>query len=459
MKKQTHKTLPTQSALCTLLLCIVLSCCGCGADTKTPSVSGTEDAPADEGENAGNDASNQEPDSPENDMDDNTAAESGDSAPSETDTSVTTGKSNIQIELKEEIDCRTADDGTEYLTKSCTYPVVTIEGNNAAAEKINADIQNRIDSYRADTELETQARGAYEDFAGEDTYYSFLPYSQDLTFDVKRADSNVISFTETSYAFTGGAHGNSAVNGINYNAKTGDLIAFSELSDDSAAFREDTLAYNQKLAESESYRNRMFSEEDITNGTLESVLYADNVWYLSTSGLVFMSQPYALGPYAAGTIEFIIPYGDLADMGFRDSYAYSDRFVLKLQDNAEYSHDLNGDGQEDSLRIYTDYMTDDNEAFSGTVFRPIINGTDFAADNKLLEGLPENTNWAEFTLFDLDPADSYTEIVFYVGQEEENDYVYYSHFYRYDKDGSFTYLGKTKGDINNPLTPVTDLSS
>lgn len=98
----------------------------------------------------------------------------------------------------------------------------------------------------------------------------------------------------TYYAYTGGAHGNYDTIGINYNAKTGDLISFTDLSEDDAAFHEDTLAYNQNLAKTEYYKERMFSEDTITDGTLESVLYADDAWYLSTSGLVFMSGPMLL---------------------------------------------------------------------------------------------------------------------------------------------------------------------
>ena len=39
-------------------------------------------------------------------------------------------------------------DHTIY-TNRCVYPIVTIEGNESAAAKINADIQKRVDAYQA----------------------------------------------------------------------------------------------------------------------------------------------------------------------------------------------------------------------------------------------------------------------------------------------------------------------
>ena len=44
----------------------------------------------------------------------------------------------------------------------------------------------------------------------------------------------------------------------------------------------------------------------------------------SPDGLVFISNPYELGPYVAGMIEFTIPYQDLENMGLNQEYWYTE---------------------------------------------------------------------------------------------------------------------------------------
>lgn len=229
---------------------------------------------------------------------------------------------HVTIEYETEDNSEKAEDGTEIYTSSLSYPVVTIEGNEAAAEKINADIQNRIDSFRTNTTTLDYAKEDYNfRLTDENNDFPFMPYAEDLWFGTARSDSNVISFVEEIYSFSGGAHGNTGHTGINYDTRTGGIISFEELSDDAVGFHDATLAYLQMLAETEEYQERMFDMESGLGGDLESVLYAPDKWYFSADGLTFISDPYELGPYAAGTIEFVIPYSELESMGLKPEYS------------------------------------------------------------------------------------------------------------------------------------------
>lgn len=443
---------------CTLLLCVSLACTACGTNTS-------EEPAPDAGQEAADSSETQEtPDTgTETDASRTDSSDAGDDIPetgentggSETDTTVSTFDSHITIETKNTTEEKTADDGTVYLTKSCSYPVIAIEGNDAAAGKINADLQSRIDSFMADTEIEEWAKEGYDDNIASGSEYPFLAYSDDLTIVPQRADSNVISFTIGSYMFTGGAHGNSDTSAVNYNAKTGEKISFADLSDDPDAFHEDTLAYNQKLAETESYQERMFSPELVSDGSLESVLYADDVWYLAPYGLVFMSNPYALGPYAAGLIEFIIPYSDLAGMGFKDSYAYTDRLVMKLQDRETCHFDLNGDGQEDSIHFFLESVENTDGTY-GSLLHLTVNDTDFSQSGsddvkECLAGF----SWGEYFLYDMNVEDAYTELTVLSWESDTSYSGYYSYFFRYTEDGSLIYLGKSNGDMSDPAITVS----
>ena len=450
---------PQGSVLCALLLSASLACtaCGAGAD-ETPAADAGQNTDADSSEvweNPDAETDTSQTESPNAGSEEDTSDTGGNAGDSETDITVSTFESHITFETKSGNEEKTADDGTVYLTKSYSYPVVTIEGNDAAADKINADLQSRIDSFLAAAEIEEWAKESYDEAIASDMEYPFLAYSDDMTIAPQRADSNVISFTINSYMFTGGAHGNSGTTAVNYNAKTGDQISFADLSDDPAAFHEDTLAYNQKLAETESYRERMFSSDSISDGTLESVLYADDVWYLSPSGLVFMSNPYALGPYAAGLIEFIIPYSDLAGMGFKDSYAYADRFIMTLQENETYHFDLNGDGQEDSVHFRLENTENEGGTY-GNLLHLTVNDTDFSQSGsddvkECLAGF----SWGQYFLYDMNAEDAYTELVVLFWESDTSYSGYYSYFFRYTKDGDLIYLGKSIGNMSDPTVTVS----
>lgn len=222
----------------------------------------------------------------------------------------------ISIEFETVEDNETAEDGTVIYTSSYNKPTVTIDGNEEAAQKINDDLQSRIDDFIA-ANLVDEAKQDYEMSMKEE--YTFMEYSQYLDFGAKRTDTNVISFTITESEFSGGAHGMNIETGVNYDTKTGEIIAFDSLSDDPAKFHDETLAFNKELAKTDEYKERLF-EDDMIQDIFETTLYGENKWYLSGEGLVFISNPYELGPYASGAIEFTVPYDELSNMGLKEQY-------------------------------------------------------------------------------------------------------------------------------------------
>lgn len=466
MKK---RTIMTSNTLYTALLCAAIACATCACKAGTDA-SGTADAG--QSSTPDTDISGQTQDIDQNtgsnqntaqntDSETDTAeADSGTGTPDidpETDTTVSVFPSHIRIEMQHEEEDLTADDGAVLCTTSYTYPVVSIEGNDDAAEKINADIRSRLDSFVADTEVEEWAKENYDYQTESEDEYPFLSYYDDMLFSIQRSDSNVISFTVTCYAFTGGAHGNYTTQGVNYNAKTGDVITFSDLSDDADAFHEDTLAFNQALAKTEAYQMRMFSEDMLNGVSLENVLYADDAWYLSSSGLTFISDPYALGPYAAGTIEFIIPYTDLADMGFSQNYTYADRTAMKLLTGTANSFDLNADGEEETILFSTETIAKEDDTYS-TLLHLTIDDVDFSDQcNDVFQETSTGYPVDQISVFDLNVDDDYTELVLLSGESEDNNFVYSSYFFRYTKDKRLLYLGKAKGDALNPAVTITQI--
>ena len=374
----------------------------------------------------------------------------------EIDINVSTIESSVSVIMKTEVKPLIDENGITYYTLSSTYPIISIEGNESAAEKINADIRSRIDPFLS----ESESYEIYKNWAAylheNEPERTDTLFNEDWTYKVTRADDNVISFAITNYFYDGGIHGHFNTIGVNYDTNTGEPISFDDLSEEPERFRMATLAYNQALAETEAYSNLMFPEEnsDLAAGTLEDVLYSDARWCLTAYGLVFLSNPYALGPFAAGLIEFTIPYSDLEDMGFNEAYTYTGRRIVRLLDKEIYSVDFNGDGGEETAAYYCEFLSSSETGTDTYAKRVhlIIDDFDLGQDgDDDTRELLANYMYSKLVLYDLDINDDYVELVLLTGWSTGRENTYYSNFFRYTKDGSIVYLGRVKGD-------VTDLS-
>lgn len=341
-------------------------------------------------------------------------------------------------------------------TSTCTYPVVTIEGNENATDKINADIQAIVNSFYADTSYPEWAKDEYEEYYN--TNLHSYTYSDSILFTVTRADSNVISFLITNEWYGGGAHGLYGSTGLNYDTCTGELIDFADLSENADAFHKDSLAFLQSLAAANSYQSIMWPEEDTwkEDHDLEKVLYQDGRWYLSTSGLVFFSHPYELSGFAAGEIEFTIPYSDLEGMAFQEKYAYDGPRTIPLQTEDVCFFDLNGDGQDEEIQFYIE-----QPGSTRTAIYFIINDIDYALQHDELANQFSNNKyifcWTKCFLYDMNTEDYTIEIAFQMNMDDwdEDRIIPTTFFYRYENDGSLTYIGEAKTAVTDP-TAVFD---
>lgn len=310
--------------LCSLFAGLALSLSACGQNNtaeEAPQIT-VEEIPAEDNADANNnetiDANNDSQDEEEN-------SESGDDISADASEDNTNSDYQITITFEEIKESESADDGTEVYSGICNYPVVEIAGNPEAAEHINAGIMETVEAFRSGSQIRAYAKDDYaftkENYGSDEGYADFYPYTDEIDYSVARADTDVISLVISSYSYAGGAHGDHVTYARNFDPNTGMMLAFSDLSDDAEMFRINTLEYNQKTAATEEYAERLFTTDSITNGELENVLYEEGEWYFSEEGLVFISNPYLLGPWSSGTIEFTIPYDELAGLGMKEVYS------------------------------------------------------------------------------------------------------------------------------------------
>lgn len=144
-----------------------------------------------------------------------------------------------------------------------------------------------------------------------------LEFSSSRTGRVERIDSRVLSMVYTTYTYTGGAHGNYFDTGYTFDTESGEYVTLDMLSgnfDELKAFLADYMIGLYTADKDGYYSARVFADM-VTDGDVNAAIAAlvrDGSWYFSEDGMVIYSTIYELGPYAAGIVDFVIPYSDLA---------------------------------------------------------------------------------------------------------------------------------------------------
>lgn len=235
-----------------------------------------------------------------------------------------------------------AEDGTMLL--DCTYAKPTFTTAQEAVQKvIQADLDSQIASLLTAREEYIQMSaeeyatvGQKDSYALVDEDGKYTPYYLNLTCTVTRCDETVLSLRFEEYTFTHGAHGGRAIWGCNYDLTTGEPIRFSALGEEFRTAAERLVLEKAKAMEDESKskgeESPFFPDYadyiktvvldgsetiqevyDYTSDDGEESATLAPTYYFTNEGLVFVSNEYCMQPYAAGVVEFTIPYEDFGD--------------------------------------------------------------------------------------------------------------------------------------------------
>ena len=477
-RKKKSFSLKTSSTLLAVLLAVSTGACGTGnnSDANTgqeisDSASGSSDTT--QAESTENNTDN----TPTGDAEDPAYGADG------SDTSVISNVANaedqknpaspVTVTFQRTLDEIKADDGKVIFTNSVQMPVVSIENAAEIAEKINADLKEYYQSFSTDNnELVETAKEDYAASLGEDGW-DFLGYSTGVNTKVTRMDDAVISFQITVSDYTGGAHGNYGSSGRNYSAKTGELLAFDEISEDYEAFHATVLDYMVNLAETPAYKDKLFGPP--SKNDLDSALFDGDKWLFTRSGLSFLAAPYLLGPYASGEIAFMLPYEKAYDLGLKDDFRYSGNFVDEhyyiykydletfepvVDGTPDCYYDLDGNGTEEGLAFYGQVVDPDT---GDSRYAFYIDGNDYGeviadalagiSDNRYLE----NT----YALYHADAPDGGVPAIAVLiteygdGEDGNGNPVShpYSYIFGYTKEKGLYYMYHDEGFVTLPTQP------
>lgn len=225
-----------------------------------------------------------------------------------------TGAPLIQME-KQQKDWH-SDDGSKWLMHAETQRLqVDIPGNDAATKKINdwseADAATFWEnaektSEYAENDLESMSTVSGMEDLGTYSYY----YSSFQSYNVMRADSQVISLRSYNNDYTGGIHGDYAYYGTTFDTMTGEELKIQDIVTDMPSFRQHATKDIDKYLQ-ENYGDGLF--EDYQD-TVEQIWEGEDGfnWYLNESGIIVIFNPYVVGPFAMGSVTVPLPYSAYA---------------------------------------------------------------------------------------------------------------------------------------------------
>lgn len=183
---------------------------------------------------------------------------------------------------------------------------VSIEENEAAGQTIMAEFAKRKREFEEGLELEETLELARENPVVDGSVYYFEEY----WYTLERNDGRVLSFSAMWDIYEGGAHGQYMKYGVNFDAGTGKLLTIADIAKDKDAFREICVQEMLRQCEDLKAQGVLFEEEMITPSlkeVLEGKMEGEE-WYFTENGIRFISNVYEIAPYAAGNIDFDIPY-------------------------------------------------------------------------------------------------------------------------------------------------------
>lgn len=166
-----------------------------------------------------------------------------------------------------------------------SYPMVYLDHNQEAQDRINSDIYNYIGAFRTD-------------------YYNGKFVNGFFKYEVKYEDDDVLSLMIIDYRYYGGAHGLEKGIGLNYSKKTGQRLPlpyFVRLrpGDISKVF---SLPIYNRRNQHIPYR----ITKDFTPYTKEHKGITDNFYLMGNGAITLIYQPYELAPYASGITHIVI---------------------------------------------------------------------------------------------------------------------------------------------------------
>lgn len=181
------------------------------------------------------------------------------------------------------------------LLTNIQYPDFSM-ADKAVADKLNAVVKTDVNTALKEAQENIRDYGDYESPNRFETYFNYRATFQ---------KGDVLSIVLNDYQYFGGAHGSDRQISHTFDLKTGSEYPLADLMKGGSGYMD----YINKCVKADIVKQGLADAQLVK---FESIAQ-DQSYYLSDRGLVVYFQQYEYFPYAAGIVEFTLPYADLSD--------------------------------------------------------------------------------------------------------------------------------------------------
>ncbi len=224
-----------------------------------------------------------------------------------------------------------AEDGSTVL---CNVTDFTIDVAGDEFDALRTTLQEAYPGIQ-EAEYNRLVQDAIEHYTEfTDSFYSY--YSSNVTAEIARCDSKLVSLRIHYNDYTGGAHGMYYNTGATYTVQNGSVLDLQDLIADVEGFYPHAIDYINDTLFAEYGDELSPSYKEIIETTINPNYIQS--WYLTSAGIVICFSPYELGPYAMGAPEITLPYAEFAQY-LHEEYLFDEgELVSQVNTNQDLSY-------------------------------------------------------------------------------------------------------------------------
>lgn len=204
---------------------------------------------------------------------------------------------------------------TDLVNVDIRIPVIEGLTNNEFQNQLNASIEQQAKEEKV--KIEKEAKELAEKAKQEG--WEMRPLELTITYNVKNKEP-ILSFTVTTYAFTGGAHGVTKTDYYNINVNKNSFVTLPDLFKKNIGYKGviNEIIKKQIKKQEAAGEGTYFGPDD--PNAFETISN-DQSFYIQSSNLVIAFAQYEIAPGYMGEPTFSIPFSKLKDL-LTDDYQH-----------------------------------------------------------------------------------------------------------------------------------------
>ncbi len=195
---------------------------------------------------------------------------------------------------------------TEVLKLTIKYPVIGLYNNPYAQLQINNHIMSELGDFLkyASNNLYNEAVKQYQQ--AQENNYPFHSFEAIMEYVITYNDNCFLSYYNTKYEYTGGAHGITVMHSDTFSLQNGANIPLSCFFRKGVDYKEILIEQIIKQADDNVKNNPGIYFDNYAELIVKN--FNENNYFLSLKGLSIYYQQYDIAPYSTGIVIFTIPY-------------------------------------------------------------------------------------------------------------------------------------------------------